>query len=86
MKGHHNNKGIEFQYSFFVVLGNGPTLLGKPVCEKLQLLSISYNTMYDEQKGRQINEKQDKSKIKKNLKTNPHHNNKIEKVIDHFIF
>ena len=29
------NKGIKFQYSFFVVLGNGPALLGIPDWETI---------------------------------------------------
>ena len=35
------DKDIEYQYSFFVVPGNGPALLGMPDCEGLQLLSIN---------------------------------------------
>ena len=49
---------------FFVVLGNGPALLGIPDCERQQLLTTN-----DQQKGRQIFEqtKQCKSKSKQQL-------------------
>ena len=46
------NKGIEFQCSVSLVLGNGLVLLGMPNCQRLQQLSINCHTMNDEQKDK----------------------------------
>ena len=40
-----NQKGIKSQCSFFIVSLNGPALLGMPDCERLQLLSMNYDTI-----------------------------------------
>ena len=63
------NKVIKYQFSFFVVAGNGPALLGMPDCERLQQLSINCETMNNEKRKRQVNvKKENNSKINKDIK------------------
>ena len=51
-----NNKGIEYQCTFFEVSGNGPALLGMINCKRLKLLILNCQTTNDKQKVIQINE------------------------------
>ena len=55
---------------FFVVPGEGPSLLGMPDVETLELLSVNCNTIEPGQMNRQINEHrmQDKSNTNKAFK------------------
>ena len=50
------NKGIKFQSNFFVVLRNGPALLGILGCERYQLLTFKGDTRNADQNGIQVNE------------------------------
>ena len=72
------NKGFEYQWNFFAVSGNGPTLLGMPDCECLKLLSINCQVTNDLHIRRQVNKqtKEDKSKPNNITKDNPCTNNK----------
>ena len=56
MQWNNNNFGNEFQYNFFIVLGNGPAMIGISDCESLQLLSIKYFTVIVYEYEKQINE------------------------------
>ena len=65
---------------FFVVPGNGPTLLEMSDCERLQLVSVHCHTIDAGQQKRQVK----KQSIQRQLKFNPLHANKTNQEIDHF--
>ena len=54
------NKGIEYQCNFYVVSGNGPSLLGMPDHKWLHLLSINCQTANRQCKEDKLMRKQSK--------------------------
>ena len=50
------HKGIQKPCRLFIILGEGPVLLGMPDVQTFELLSVNYNTIGQNSKNRQTNE------------------------------